>query len=77
MRNPHVLLDIKGTLHLEPLSRRFLSSRSVKFPGRVRWMPAALEQLEEDGAATRWDAAAIAALREAWGDWESVSCLHA
>ena len=67
VRNPHVLLDIKGTLHLEPLSRRYLASGSVEFPGCVRWMPAALEALEKDGTATRWDAAAIAALPEARG----------
>ena len=67
LRNPHVLLEIKGTLHLEPLSRRYLASGSVEFPGCVRWMPAALEALEKDGAAIRWDAAAIAALPEARG----------
>ncbi|CAE7366107.1 unnamed protein product, partial [Symbiodinium sp. CCMP2456] len=49
LRDPHVLLDIHGQLHLEPLSRRYLRSESTKFPGRPQWMPPALKSLEEDG----------------------------
>jgi len=49
LRDPHVLLDIHGQLHLEPLSRRYLWSELIKFPGRPQWMPPALKSLEEDG----------------------------
>jgi len=47
IRDPHVLLDVDGQLFLEPLSRRYLGVGSVKFPGRLQWMPAALESLEK------------------------------
>ena len=47
MYDPYILLDIKGQLYLEPLSRRYVQSRSLGFPGRLKWLPPELEQLEK------------------------------
>ncbi|CAE7947189.1 unnamed protein product [Symbiodinium sp. KB8] len=49
LRDIHILLDVKGHLQLEPLSRRYLRCESIEFPGRLRWMPPALERLEKEG----------------------------
>ncbi|OLQ11729.1 hypothetical protein AK812_SmicGene4454 [Symbiodinium microadriaticum] len=48
LRDPYVLMDVKGHLHLEPLSRRYLRCDSIEFPGRLQWMPPALESLEKE-----------------------------
>ncbi|CAE7358498.1 unnamed protein product [Symbiodinium necroappetens] len=47
-RDIHILLDVQGKLQLEPLSRRYIRSNSIKFPGRLAWMPPALESLEKE-----------------------------
>ncbi|CAE7924750.1 unnamed protein product [Symbiodinium necroappetens] len=49
LRDPHILLDVQGKLQLEPISRRYIRSNSIKFPGRLHWMPPALESLEKKG----------------------------
>ncbi|CAE7798489.1 unnamed protein product [Symbiodinium necroappetens] len=49
LRDPHILLDVQGKLQLEPLSRRYIRSNSIEFPGHLQWMPPALQSLEKQG----------------------------
>ncbi|CAE7861926.1 unnamed protein product, partial [Symbiodinium sp. KB8] len=48
LRDIHILLDVKGHLQLEPLSRRLLRSDVIDFPGHLHWMPPALGSLEKE-----------------------------
>ncbi|CAE7804857.1 unnamed protein product [Symbiodinium necroappetens] len=42
-----VLLEEEGKLYLEPLSRTYTNQLSQHLPGRVRWLPPALEAVEK------------------------------
>ncbi|CAE7195159.1 unnamed protein product [Symbiodinium sp. CCMP2456] len=44
--HPCVLFEEDGELHLQPLSKHFIRSDYVKFPGRERWLPPELKVLE-------------------------------
>ncbi|CAE7309232.1 unnamed protein product [Symbiodinium necroappetens] len=47
VHNLCVLMEEEGKLYLEPLSRMYTDQLSQHLPGRVRWLPPALEAVEK------------------------------